>query len=155
MNSKRIVTGLFAAVVSLALISTTPTAAAADPSPLAYEEKQAQDATWNDTPKACRPDPSTVGVKGCIQPYGDVTWVLDRWADGYGVSLRWWEYTRLAGNLWVETGRNGKCINNRGQAVGWTTCNWGFTEGNALEWSVQYWDQTRGWVHVGTWFTEI
>lgn len=147
MRYKHILLALVCTVLTLPTIGTANATADEPPvSTLAYEENQAVDVDMTTTDKDCRPDPSSLGVMGCVQAYGDVLWVLDRWEDGMGVSLTWWELRPVGGGDYRQTGRWGKCIDNRGHAVGWTSCDKDFTEGNGLGWTLQYWDD-GAWQH--------
>lgn len=111
-----------------------------------YYEQQAVDASWTETAKDCL-EPPLAGVGGCVQPYGDVLWVIDRRADGFAVSMTWYEKRPTAGGGLVNTGNWGKCINKRGKAVGWTNCaTLDFPEGNTIHWSMQYYEPGEGWV---------
>jgi hypothetical protein len=99
---------------------------------LAYEQDFAKDVDWTDTDKDCRPDGE--GAKGCVQAYGDVLWLLDRWSDGHGVSMTWQELQDDGGY------RSGKCIDNLGSAAGWTVCDKDFEENSLIWWQVQWWE---------------
>jgi hypothetical protein len=146
--AKRIVGVLTGVMVALAPIAMTPSVASAgEPQPLAYEENFATDVDWHDAGQECFDPPASQGVNGCVQPYGDVLWVLDRWADGHAVSLTWSERTYP---FREPTGRYGKCIDKLGEAVGWTVCDKDFTEGNIIQWTLDYWDADQGkWEQVG------
>lgn len=96
--------------------------------------------------KECGPDGK--GVKGCVQPYGDVLWLLDRWSDGHGVSMTWEAYAPDGGY------RSGKCIDNLGSAVGWTSCNKGFDEDSIIVWQVQWW-QNGAWQNSAAYWTYV
>jgi hypothetical protein len=138
-------------VMLLAGVVTMPSPAAAGGTyPAAYEENFAVDVEWTDTHKHCLDPSSDHGANGCVQAYGDVLWVLDRWADGHGVSMTWRELDSN-GN---PTGRHGKCIDNLGASVGWTVCDKDFTEGNIIEWTLDYW-RNGGWVQVGHALTSV
>ena len=74
-------------------------------------------------------------VTGCVMPYGDILWLDDHEADGYGVKLIWWD---------TDGPRLGECANNHGAVTGWTRCNKNLPEGHDIKWVVS-------WYEGGSW----
>ena len=93
----------------------------------AMETAYAVDTTWTSTAKECH---ERALASGCVQPYGDVIWVMDRVADGQSVAVYWFD---------LDSSRSGMCVDRLGKAVGWTKCDMNFVEGHEIEWGV-IWD---------------
>lgn len=66
-------------------------------------------------------------VYGCMQPYGDVIWVVDNAADGHAVGVVWAD---------LDSNRSGICMDRRGKAAGFTKCDKDFVEGHRIIWGV-------------------
>jgi hypothetical protein len=137
---------LLCTVFAFTAAGTMSASATGEPGALAYEQDFTKDVDWTDTYKECGPEGE--GGKACVQPYGDVLWLLDRWSDGHGVSMTW-EALEPDGGY-----RSGKCIDNLGSAVGWTVCNKNFDEGSAIVWQVQWWEN-GAWQQSGTYLTYV
>ena len=75
-------------------------------------------------------------MNGCFEADGDLLWLQDKSADGYGVAM-WWND--------IDSGRGGTCIHNLGADHGWATCDKDFIEGNTITWMIG-WDSAAGWV---------
>lgn len=119
---KRIAAALTALLLAIAVVLTMASPAGA------HESNTAVDVSWDATHwKHCANDAySTVSkVKVCVQPYGDVLWVLDQVADGHGVGLFWED---------LDSDRSGECWNPHGASVGWTRCDKDFAEGHRIKW---------------------
>lgn len=127
------------AVFSLALLSVL---AVASPASAADEINYAVDADWTGD---CTDRRYLAKVDGCVQPNGDILWVKDNVADGYGVSLRWYD---------LDGSRTGECIDKLGQAKAWTVCNKDFPEGHDFRWSI-CWDSANGWDCSIWWITRV
>ncbi|WP_112133597.1 hypothetical protein [Glycomyces dulcitolivorans] len=125
------VIGMLAA--SFAIVMLTGTAASA-------ATTYARDIDWNTDPKACFTAVTGITyskVNGCYEDDGDLIWVADKSADGYGTAVYW---SNLA------EGTSGKCVHALGAAKGWAVCgSMDWTEGDTIVWTVG-WDSANGWV---------
>lgn len=119
-------------MVSLGLVVLTASPAAA------AETDYVTDANWNSDGKDCYSAITGLTysrMDACFESDGDILWVLDKQADGYGVALFWED---------MDSGRSGTCIHNLGSAKAWAVCNKDFTEGHQIHWWIG-WDSAEGW----------
>lgn len=93
-------------------------------------------ATWNtDHPKKCV---DHIWVDACIQPYGDIIWVKDNYADDRSVGVLWED---------LDGPREGRCYDFLSANADWTACNKDFPEGHEIRWTVGYVNlETNAWV---------
>jgi hypothetical protein len=137
MMRKRIAAVLAALAISLfAALGIASPAAAAD------EINYAVDADWTGS---CTDRRYLPQVDGCVQANGDILWIKDNVANGYGVKLRWYDQ---------DGSRSGECIDTLGQAKAWTVCNKDFPEGHDIRWSL-CWDSSTGWDCSDWWTTRV
>jgi hypothetical protein len=137
MMRKRIAAVLAALAVSLLAVLGTASPAAA-----ASEKNYAVDADWNGD---CTDRRYLPQVDGCVEPDGDIFWIKDNAANGYGVKLRWYD---------LDGDRSGECINTLGQAKAWAVCNKDLPEGHDIKWSLG-WDSANGWDYSDWWTTRV
>lgn len=129
---KRVASVIGTLMVSLGIVVLVASPAAA------AETNYVTDADWNSDYKECYS--AIVGltysrVDACFEPDGDILWVLDKQADGYGVALYWEDR---------DSDRSGTCIHNLGAAKAWAVCDKDFTEGHEIVWGIR-WDSPDGW----------
>jgi hypothetical protein len=120
---------MFTVVFGVVVLAASPAAAADD---------HVTDADWNSDYKECYSAITGLTysrVNACFEPDGDILWVQDKQADGYGVAMYWKDQ---------DSGKSGRCVHDLGAAKGWAVCNKDFTEGHQLEWWIG-WDSVDGW----------
>lgn len=83
-------------------------------------------------------------VVGCVQPYGDVLWLIDTDSDASSVKMTW--------KVPAED-RSGECIDNEGY-MDQTRCNKSFHDGNVVYWRLHWWEG-GGWHSSDTYSTRI
>jgi hypothetical protein len=127
---KRVASIIGTLMVSLGIVVLVASPAAA------AETNYAVDADWNSDPKTCMSEVTIyTRVDGCFEQDGDILWIQDKKAEGYGVALMWDD---------LDSDRSGRCIHALGADKAWAVCNKDFTEGHRIRFWVQ-WDSVDGW----------